>query len=601
MKKLAVVAALCLVLAAPAWADNTANNLGAASAIGDADIVPDCQSCSSVTPLVGATALQFSTYFGSKNLSNLASAATARTNLGLGTAATQNLSAFLQPSNNLSDILSAVTARANLGLGNSATQSIPSANLLGGTGTAFTGVSVGSGLSLLGGVLSSTSGGGSVTNVALSLPGIFTVTGSPITGAGTLTGTFNTQAANTALRGPVSGSAASPTFRADVVADLPTGIPLANIATIASPSLLGNGSGSTAIPAALTPGVNLCVTASTINVCSPVETTTTSSVTLASTDAGKLVVMNVTGGGTLTISATGFGTTVLVPGQTYYVQNISASATTVTNSSGAANGMIPSITSIPSGGTLILQSDSTAATILAGVSPASFAGASGLTVGTTTITSGTTLGLLYDNGGALGNLATANSGVLVTSSGGTPSISTTLPSGLAMQTPASLVLANATALPAAQVSSGALANGMTGTTQAANSNDTKLATDAYADAKKSTATVGWIATVNPLSAPLIVFPANSTLTSLVGNVETATGGTATVSVNVASSGTACGSGTTVHSSSMNANGTAATNQTLTLTTTAVTAGQRLCLVTTGTTTWTGGTGIGGITVSYTTP
>ena len=41
-------------------------------------------------------------------------------------------------------------------------------------------------------------------------------------------------------------------------------------------------------------------------------------------------------------------------------------------------------------------------------------------------------------------MATANNGVLVTSAGGVPSISTTLPSGLAMQTPASIVLTNAT-------------------------------------------------------------------------------------------------------------------------------------------------------------
>src|SRR6202451_3988389 len=53
-----------------------------------------------------------------------------------------------------------------------------------------------------------------------------------------------------------------------------------------------------------------------------------------------------------------------------------------------------------------------------------------ITGGTTTIGSGTSDGLLYDNAGVLGNLATANSGVLVTSSGGVPSISSTLPSGL---------------------------------------------------------------------------------------------------------------------------------------------------------------------------
>src|SRR5581483_2805490 len=50
------------------------------------------------------------------NLSDLSNASTARSNLGLGSAATQASSAFLQPSNNLSDVSSASTARTNLGL-----------------------------------------------------------------------------------------------------------------------------------------------------------------------------------------------------------------------------------------------------------------------------------------------------------------------------------------------------------------------------------------------------------------------------------------------------------------------------------------------------
>jgi hypothetical protein len=54
------------------------------------------------------------------NLSDLVSVTTARSNLGLGTAAVANSSDFLQKSNNLSDLTSASNARANLGLGTAA-------------------------------------------------------------------------------------------------------------------------------------------------------------------------------------------------------------------------------------------------------------------------------------------------------------------------------------------------------------------------------------------------------------------------------------------------------------------------------------------------
>jgi hypothetical protein len=61
------------------------------------------------------------------------SAGAARTALGLGTAATQATTAFLQPSNNLSDVSAAGTARTNLGLGTIATQASNAVALTGGT------------------------------------------------------------------------------------------------------------------------------------------------------------------------------------------------------------------------------------------------------------------------------------------------------------------------------------------------------------------------------------------------------------------------------------------------------------------------------------
>lgn len=67
----------------------------------------------------------------------------------------------------------------------------------------------------------SAAGAGTVSSVGLTLPSVFIVSGSPVTGAGTLTATLNTQAANTHWSGPTTGAAATPTFRVLVGADLP--------------------------------------------------------------------------------------------------------------------------------------------------------------------------------------------------------------------------------------------------------------------------------------------------------------------------------------------------------------------------------------------
>jgi hypothetical protein len=65
-------------------------------------------------------------------------------------------------------------------------------------------------------------GSGSVTSVGLALPSFITVSGSPVTGAGTLTGTLATQVTKTFLAGPTSGADAAPTFRTIAAADVPT-------------------------------------------------------------------------------------------------------------------------------------------------------------------------------------------------------------------------------------------------------------------------------------------------------------------------------------------------------------------------------------------
>jgi len=83
-------------------------------------------------------------------------------------------------------------------------------------------------------------GTGTVTSVGLALTGpLFTVSGSPVTTSGTLTGTLNAQAAHSVFAGPSSGSAA-PTFRALTTADLPAGT-----GTVTS---VGSGAGLTGGP-----------------------------------------------------------------------------------------------------------------------------------------------------------------------------------------------------------------------------------------------------------------------------------------------------------------------------------------------------------------
>ncbi len=71
------------------------------------------------------------------------------------------------------------------------------------------------------GAVGSGPGSGTVTSVALTVPSIMSVSGSPITTAGTLAVSLTTETANTVFAGPTSGGAAIPTFRSLVAADIP--------------------------------------------------------------------------------------------------------------------------------------------------------------------------------------------------------------------------------------------------------------------------------------------------------------------------------------------------------------------------------------------
>jgi hypothetical protein len=94
-------------------------------------------------------------------------------------------------------------------------------------------------------------GTGTVTSVGLSLPPIFAVTGSPVTGTGTLSASAAPQAANAVWAGPGSGPAAAPSFRALAAADLPA-VPVSGLSGTLGVSQGGTGTTS------LTPYAVLC-------------------------------------------------------------------------------------------------------------------------------------------------------------------------------------------------------------------------------------------------------------------------------------------------------------------------------------------------------
>ena len=142
----------------------------------------------------------------------------------------------------------------------------------------FSNVTIGSGLSFSTGTLSASGGGsGTVTSVGVTVPSILSVSGSPVTTSGTIAISLATQNANIVFAGPTTGSAATPTFRALVLNDLPSGVgltasTLAQFAATTSSQLAGvisdeTGSGSLVFantPTLVTPVLGVA-TATSIN------------------------------------------------------------------------------------------------------------------------------------------------------------------------------------------------------------------------------------------------------------------------------------------------------------------------------------------------
>ncbi len=156
--------------------------------------------------------------------------------------------------------------------------------------------------------------GGSVTSVALSLPGIFSVSSSPVTASGTLTAALVSQAANQVWAGPVSGAAAAPAFRSLVAADIPSiaesqvtnlttdlAAKLSAVNSGVASNISGIVYGSGTALAALTIGSGLTLTGSTLAASGGSGTVTSVSLTAPSWLA--VGGSPVTGSGTLAVTA----------------------------------------------------------------------------------------------------------------------------------------------------------------------------------------------------------------------------------------------------------------------------------------------------------
>lgn len=288
-------------------------------------------------------------------------------------------------------------------------------------------------------------GTGTVTSVALALPAsTFSISGSPVTSTGTLTGSFITQTANTVFAGPTSGGAATPTWRTLVSADIPS---------LSGLYLALNGSNSPS--ATINWGTQSLVNVANIGIG-----------TASPAAATSIDIVNNTGS-TQRVIQTGYGGTVGTRNR-YANGNLATPTAAVnTNILGFISGQGYGTTGFPAASTgainFVAQGTFTDTSMPTGIQMSTTSSASVTAVTALTLAANGQLALpkFYTSAGILANDASGN--VTTTATTGTGSVVlATSPSLVTpnLDTPSAIVLTNGTGLP--------LTTGVTGTLPVAN-------------------------------------------------------------------------------------------------------------------------------------